>query len=645
MSAGAPSSSRPVRGLAICVALLAALLTALIGGAPASAVAGPSQGGEFALSEGSGTVFPGRSLVLSVPNRSKLSGAEVHVTENGQPVSQPIVTPLSKAGAGDFGVMLAIDTSPSMQGAPLRDAMSAARALAARRTANQEFGVIEFDHESTLALPLTADPEAIARALAHTPRVGWGTHLYDATAGALQQLQRVHVTAGAVIMISDGADRGSVSSEASVAQAARAAHISLYTVGVRDAFFDPSSLSMLARDGGGQFLVSDSSRLAELLLQLEAGLVDRYIIHYSSHLAPGRRVEVRVQIDGLTGSAMLEYVAPSAARAIATPAKSTSFWVSSTALVVVSLVVALLLGIALVAFLAPRVRRGALRSRVARFTQTASAAQMLAGLDVAGGRFASLERLLERSRRWPKFKEEVEIAQFERPAVELVAVYAVGTITAAALLSLLIGSAVVALVVLALGPLLLSALVRKRLRKQRDLFAEQLPGHLEELASAMRAGHSFVSGINAIVTAAIEPSRSEWRRVLADEQLGVPLQSALGPLRRRMECDDIRQLALVATLQQTSGGNMADVIDRIAVGVRERANLRRELIALTAQARLSRWIVTAIPPLLILVLSAIEPTYMEPLLYTGGGQLMLALAFALVVAGSLIMRKITDIKA
>ena len=267
------------------------------------------------------------------------------------------------------------------------------------------------------------------------------------------------------------------------------------------------------------------------------------------------------------------------------------------------------------------------------------------GLVSNNGRFASLERLLERRRRWPKFKEEVEIAQFERPAVELVAVYAVGTITAAALLSLLIGSAVVALVVLALGPLLLSALVRKRLRKQRDLFAEQLPGHLEELASAMRAGHSFVSGINAIVTAAIEPSRSEWRRVLADEQLGVPLQAALGPLRRRMDCDDIRQLALVATLQQTSGGNMADVIDRIAVGVRERANLRRELIALTAQARLSRWIVTAIPPLLILVLSAIEPTYMEPLLYTGGGQLMLALAFALVVAGSLIMRKITDIKA
>ena len=66
----------------------------------------------------------------------------------------------------------------------------------------------------------------------------------------------------------------------------------------------------------------------------------------------------------------------------------------------------------------------------------------------------------------------------------------------------------IAIVVLALGPILLNAIVRRRLRKQRDLFLEQLPGHLEELASAMRAGHSFVSGINAVATAAVEPSRA-----------------------------------------------------------------------------------------------------------------------------------------
>jgi len=101
-----------------------------------------------------------------------------------------------------------------------------------------------------------------------------------------------------------------------------------------------------ARDGGGQFLIADSSGLPELLLQLEAGLVDRYVIHYSSREAPGRRIEVQVQIDGMPGSAALEYLAPSPARAIAKPVKSRSFWVSTTALVVISIGVALLLGAA-----------------------------------------------------------------------------------------------------------------------------------------------------------------------------------------------------------------------------------------------------------------------------------------------------------
>src|SRR6201987_5629691 len=94
---------RSLRGLAICAAPPSPLFGGLIAGAPAGAAASPSQGSEFALSEGSGTVFPGRSLILSVPNRSSLSGAEVHLSENGQPVSHAIVTPVSTAAAGDFG--------------------------------------------------------------------------------------------------------------------------------------------------------------------------------------------------------------------------------------------------------------------------------------------------------------------------------------------------------------------------------------------------------------------------------------------------------------------------------------------------------------------------------------------------------------
>jgi len=102
-------------------------------------------------------------------------------------------------------------------------------------------------------------------------------------------------------------------------------------------------------------------------------------------------------------------------------------------------------------------------------------------------------------------------------------------------------------------------------------------------------------------------------------------------------------VALVATLNQRSGGNMADVIDRVADAVRERADLRRELQSLTGQARLSRGIVTALPPGMLAVISLINPGYERPLIH-GGGQLVLGVAIVMVAAGWLIMRAITDIK-
>ena len=131
--------------------------------------------------------------------------------------------------------------------------------------------------------------------------------------------------------------------------------------------------------------------------------------------------------------------------------------------------------------------------------------------------------------------------------------------------------------------------------------------------------------------------------MVRDEQLGVPLEDALRPLGQRMDCRDIEQVALVATLNQRSGGNMADVIDRVADAVRERADLRRELQSLTGQARLSRGIVTALPPGMLAVISLINPGYERPLLH-GGGQLVLGVAIVMVAAGWLIMRAITDIK-
>jgi tight adherence protein B len=190
-----------------------------------------------------------------------------------------------------------------------------------------------------------------------------------------------------------------------------------------------------------------------------------------------------------------------------------------------------------------------------------------------------LERVLEGTTWWPRFKLDVEIARIDRTAAELVAITAAATIAVAVLLGVATGTPIPSLLALVLGPIALRSFVKFRVHKQCELFAEQLPTHLQELASAMRAGHSLVSGITSIVAAAPEPSRSEWARVVADEQLGLPLAEAMEPLALRMDTEDIGQVALVAALHQRTGGNMAEVLERVADSVRERAELRRELRA------------------------------------------------------------------
>jgi tight adherence protein B len=181
-------------------------------------------------------------------------------------------------------------------------------------------------------------------------------------------------------------------------------------------------------------------------------------------------------------------------------------------------------------------------------------------------------------------------------------------------------------------------------QRQRELFQEQLPEQLDEFASAMRAGHGLAAALAASVHSAPEPSRSEWGRVVSDEALGSSLEEAMGALARRMASDDIEHVALVAVLHQRTGGNMAEVLDRLTEGVRERAELRRELAALSAQARLSRWVLTLLPPVLIVLMTLVNHDYMRPLFTTRGGIVALSIATVMLTVGSLILRKLTDFK-
>jgi tight adherence protein B len=585
--------------------------------------------------------FPARALVASAPAAHQLTGRTVHVQENGAAVSGVSVTPISTAQQGDFGVILVIDISQSMRGEPLRQAMVAARTLAAERTGNQELGVIEFNHSSLVVLPLTSDATKIGAALAQQPKPGFGTHIYDATLQAIQQLHSRGVAAGTVLVLSDGADVGSRVAQRAVAAAAAADQVRVYTVGVKDRSFSPRTLTALARATGGSYTASDAAGLRQVFTDIESRLTDRYLVRYRSSQGLGRRIHVKVWVDGVPGTWTGSYSTPPPPprAAVSAPAPHRSvdpFWASTLALVLVSFAGAVLFVGGLLVHFVPRTRQDELRFRIGEFVRSEAPDPSEPTPGVGAGQRA--DKWLSRFASWPRFTEEIDVAAIQRSPVQVLSLMLMGTLTFAIALSALAGTPLMSLPVLMIGPVVARTVLRQRADRQRRLFADQLPGHLEAIGSAMRAGHSVAASIASVAKDAIDPTRRELERAVADEQLGVPLDIALRPIARRMKCSDIEQLALVATLNQRTGGNMAEVLDLIADAARERLDLRRELRALTAQARFSRWIVSALPAGILAILALLTPSYLGPLFHTTGGLIALSIATALVLTGSFVMR-------
>jgi tight adherence protein B len=378
--------------------------------------------------------------------------------------------------------------------------------------------------------------------------------------------------------------------------------------------------------------------------------VSRYEVDYGSARPFGEReVELSVRVDGVD-THDIDYNAPAANgqhAAVpvggASPSTGKPFLGSRQARFIVAGVVGLLLTAALLLFILPGRRRRDLRARVGQFTPRASHSVPLLVAATPEQRLAATERMLARLGWWHSFKESVELAHMERTAAELVLIDAAVTVAFAAL-TVLLGAPALSVLVLVLGPLGLRVYIRQMVRRQRDLFSEQLPGFIDELSSSMRAGHGLVAALATSVRSAPEPSRAEWGKVVADETLGVSLEDAMSSLARRMASDDVEQIALVANLHQRTGGNLAEVLDRVGEGVRERIELRRQLRTLSAQARMSRWVLTGLPVVLALAMMVLNPTYARPLFTTTGGFMALAIAVSLLTVGSLIMRKLTEIE-
>jgi len=180
----------------------------------------------------------------------------------------------------------------------------------------------------------------------------------------------------------------------------------------------------------------------------------------------------------------------------------------------------------------------------------------------------------------------------------------------------------------------------KRLAK----FGNQLPDALELIARALRAGHSLGAGFHLVSEEMLDPIGGEFRKVFESQNLGVPLEEAITDMTERVPNLDLKFFGTAVILQRQTGGDLAEILDKIGRLVRQRMELFGQIQALTGEGRISGIVLLGMPPALFAVMWYLNPTYVMTLFTDPLGQKMLAGAIVMQLIGAWVIQKIIDIK-
>jgi tight adherence protein B len=200
------------------------------------------------------------------------------------------------------------------------------------------------------------------------------------------------------------------------------------------------------------------------------------------------------------------------------------------------------------------------------------------------------------------------------------------------------------LVGVALGWLLTMGYRSIKASRRSNLFAEQLPDALQLVIGALRSGFSLPQALDAVVRESPEPVGAEFGRALAEHRLGADLSDALEGVVHRTSSDDLNWAVMAIRIQREVGGNLAEVLQTTVDTIRERARLRRHVRSLSAEGRLSAWVLIALPILLGLFMFTFRRDYLRPLYTEPIGLAMLLVGGGLLAIGIVWMSRTVKVE-
>ena len=588
-----------------------------------------------------GNDLPDGSVIDPASIKVDLDGTQLpatahRVTSQDQPVKRT--------------AMLVLDISGSMTPDKLTGAKEAAAAFLGALPRGVAVGLVTFSDTARLAVRPTTNLAAV-RGTVEGLKAGGNTALYDATVLAVQSLPSDGVRN--IVLLTDGQDDGSKTTLSRAAATVNGSKASLAAVSIGTGRTQVGALRALADAGSGGVVATDRvDELAAAFRQAAREIDNQMVIEV---LVPA---EVQGDSGNLTvtataGAATLSNTAFVSLRPAPTPtgdptAQALPFAEPPLRLGNLALYGALgglFVAIALIAAFsvgaATHSTRGEerMRRRLSIYTlagrtpkKAATTSGSLGGSLIARSAVELADRVVQDRRLEAVLRRKLEGAAIPMKGSEWLLIHAGVAVGLGVGLFLISGGAVLpALLGLAVGGVIPGLYLSTKKSRREKAFLAAMPDTLQLLAGSLQVGHSLPQGLDTVAREGQEPVLTEFKRALVESRLGVPVEDALEAIAARMESKDFSWVVMAIRIHREVGGNLAEVLLSVAATLRERERLRGQVQALSAEGRLSAWILGALPPLFTLYLIFARPEYLR-VLYTDPVGIFLSVAAVLMLA-------------
>jgi tight adherence protein B len=609
---------------------------------------------------------------IGLPAGESVDLASVRVFLNGTPVDSK-ATAVGSATASALPeatrtAVLVVDISGSMTGTGLAGAQAAALAFVKAVPPDVKVGLVTVSTTASLAAAPTTDRAALTTEINGLAATG-GTALYDAT---LLAERAVGTTGSRTIVLLTGSRDDS--SKATLSQAVSAAQLSgavVDAVSLGTGATQVAPLQELTAASGGRLLATQQAADFAPAFRSAAQDISTEILITAQVPAQFAGLGVTVAVSAkagnttVTDSAAYQLSTTSAAGSAASnaaaaasprPEKVTISPLGSHTYLIIGIAavfVGLLALFVLLAFNSKLLdtRDTRMRRRLSFYTLTGrttraepqptalgdssvtrSAVQLAGRLVVSRDFDARLGRRLEAAGVPLKPAEWLVVQAASAGGLGVLFLLLGGGSAVAAVLGVLIGVG---------GPI--GYLVMRESRRS-TAFLEQLPDTLQLIAGSISVGHSLPQAMDAVVREDLQPVSIEFNRALVETRLGMPVEDALEGISTRMVSQDFAWIVMAIRIHREVGGNLAEILTTVAATIRERERLRRQVRGLSAEGRLSAWILGALPPIFATYLILVRPNYIKPLFTDPLGVTLLGVMIVLMIVGAFWLRRVVKVE-